>query len=51
MTRAELYQATVPVADRSEAAQSAAFEAALKIVLIRVTGGGATRTRIRRSRR
>lgn len=38
LTRAELYQATVPVADRSEAAQAAAFEAALKIVLVRVTG-------------
>ena len=38
LTRAELYQATVPVADRSEASLAAAFEAALKIVLIRVTG-------------
>jgi hypothetical protein len=38
MTRAELYQATAPVADRSDAAQGAAFQAALKIVLIRVTG-------------
>jgi hypothetical protein len=38
LTHAELYQATVPVEDRSEAAQDAAFEAALKIVLIRVTG-------------
>jgi uncharacterized protein len=38
LTRAELYQATVPVADRSEAAQTAAFEAAFKIVLVRVTG-------------
>lgn len=37
-TRAELYQATVPVADRSEAAQSAAFEAAMRAVLVRVTG-------------
>lgn len=37
-TRAELYQATVPVADRSEAAQSAAFEAAMRVVLVRVTG-------------
>ncbi|MGO9514426.1 MAG: DUF2066 domain-containing protein [Steroidobacteraceae bacterium] len=36
--RADLYQATVPLADRSEAAQSAAFEAALKSVLVRVTG-------------
>ena len=38
LTRAELYEATVPVADRSEASQAAAFEAALKIVLVRVTG-------------
>jgi hypothetical protein len=38
MTRAELYQATAPVADRSEAAQTAAFEAALRIVLVKVTG-------------
>jgi len=38
MTRVELYQATAPVTDRSEAAQTAAFQAALKIVLIRVTG-------------
>src|SRR5271170_6676762 len=38
LTRAELYQATVPVADRSEASLAAAFEAALKIVLARVTG-------------
>jgi uncharacterized protein len=38
LTRAELYQATVTVADRSEASQAAAFEAALKIVLVRVTG-------------
>ena len=38
LTRVELYQATVPLTDRSEGAQSAAFEAALKIVLIRVTG-------------
>jgi uncharacterized protein len=38
LTRAELYQASVPVADRSEASQAAAFEAALKIVLVRVTG-------------
>jgi hypothetical protein len=35
---AELYQATAPLADRSEAAQTAAFQMALKIVLIRVTG-------------
>jgi uncharacterized protein len=38
LTRVEIYQAIVPLTDRSEAAQSAAFEAALKIVLIRVTG-------------
>jgi uncharacterized protein len=37
-TRAEMYQATAPVADRSEAAQTAAFQSAMKIVLIRVTG-------------
>jgi hypothetical protein len=36
--RAELYQATVPVADHSEAAQSAAFEAAMRVVLVRLTG-------------
>jgi len=38
LTRAELYQASAPVADRSEAAQSAAFQAAMSIVLVRVTG-------------
>jgi hypothetical protein len=38
LTRAELYQARVPVADRSEAAKPAAFDAALRVVLIRVTG-------------
>jgi hypothetical protein len=38
LTRADLYQATVPVADRSEGAQSAAFQAALRMVLVRVTG-------------
>jgi hypothetical protein len=38
LTRAEIYQAEVPVADRSEAAKPAAFEAALRIVLVRVTG-------------
>jgi hypothetical protein len=37
-TRAELYQATVPITDRSEAAQGAAFESAMRIVLVRVTG-------------
>jgi hypothetical protein len=38
LTRAEIYQAQVPVADRSEASKPAAFEAALRIVLVRVTG-------------
>jgi hypothetical protein len=38
LTRAELYQATVPVSNRSEPAHAAAFSAALKIVLVRVTG-------------
>jgi len=38
LARTETYQATTHLADRSDAAQSAAFEAALKIVLIRVTG-------------
>jgi hypothetical protein len=38
VTRAEMYQATTPVADRSEAAQTAAFQSAMKMVLIRVTG-------------
>ena len=38
LSRAELYQAKVPVADRSEASKPAAFEAALRIVLVRVTG-------------
>lgn len=38
LTRVELYQVTVPVADRSEAAQAVAFDAALKVVLVRVTG-------------
>ncbi len=38
LTRAEIYQAKVPVADRSESAKPAAFEAALRVVLVRVTG-------------
>jgi uncharacterized protein len=38
LTRAEIYQAKVPVADRSEASKPAAFEAALRVVLVRVTG-------------
>jgi hypothetical protein len=37
-TRAELWQATVPLADRSDAAYGRAFQDALKIVLVRVTG-------------
>jgi hypothetical protein len=38
VTRAQLYQATAPMADRSEAAQTEAFQTAMKIVLVRVTG-------------
>jgi hypothetical protein len=38
LTRAELYQATAPMADRSEAAQTEAFQSAMKTVLVRVTG-------------
>ncbi len=38
LTRAQLYQASAPLADRSEAAQTEAFQAAMKIVLVRVTG-------------
>lgn len=38
LTRAEMFQATAPMADRSDAAQSAAFQDAMKTVLIRVTG-------------
>jgi uncharacterized protein len=38
LSRAELYQAAAPVADRSEAAQTAAFQTAMKTVLVRVTG-------------
>jgi hypothetical protein len=38
MTREALFQATVPLTDRSDAAQSAAFQNALKVVLVRVTG-------------
>ena len=33
-----MYQAMTPVAERSEAAQTAAFQNAMKTVLIRVTG-------------
>jgi uncharacterized protein len=36
--RTELYQVTVPKPDRSEASQTSAFEAALRIVVVRVTG-------------
>jgi hypothetical protein len=36
--RAELYQVIVPRPDRSEASQESAFEAALRIVVVRVTG-------------
>ena len=38
LTRVELYQATAPLTERSEAGQEAAFEAALRTVLIQVTG-------------
>jgi len=38
LTRADLFQAQAPVDGRSEAAQTAAFQAALRIVLVRVTG-------------
>jgi hypothetical protein len=38
LTRAELYQATAPMAGRSEAAQTEAFQTAMKMVLVRVTG-------------
>jgi hypothetical protein len=38
LTRVELYQAMVPAADRSEAAQTVAFQNAMKIVLVRLTG-------------
>jgi hypothetical protein len=38
ITRAEMYQATAPLADRSDAAHTAAFQTAMKTVLIRVTG-------------
>jgi hypothetical protein len=38
LTRAEMYQATAPLADRTDAAYTAAFQDAMKSVLIRVTG-------------
>jgi uncharacterized protein len=41
MTRVELYQATAPLPDRSEAAQAAAFQSAMRTVLVRVTGNRA----------
>src|SRR5258707_14150437 len=38
LTRIDLFQAQAPVEGRSEAAQTAAFQAALRVVLVRVTG-------------
>lgn len=38
LTRTDPYQATVPIADRSEAAQTEAFQTAMRTVLTRVTG-------------
>jgi uncharacterized protein len=38
LTRVDLFQAQAPVEGRSEAAQTAAFQAALRVVLVRVTG-------------
>jgi len=38
LTPIELYQATAPLSDRSEAAQTAAFQSAMRTVLVRVTG-------------
>ncbi|HEY2682132.1 MAG TPA: DUF2066 domain-containing protein [Steroidobacteraceae bacterium] len=38
LTRTEIYQALAPYTDRSEAGQTAAFQTALKTVLVRVTG-------------
>jgi len=38
LTRVELYQATAPLTERSDAGQEAAFEAALRTVLVKVTG-------------
>jgi hypothetical protein len=37
-TLTDLYEATAPVTDRSEAAQSAAFQYGMRTVLVRVTG-------------
>jgi hypothetical protein len=38
LTRVDLFQAQAPLDGRSEAAQTAAFQAAMRIVLVRVTG-------------
>ena len=38
LSHVEVYQATVPVSDRSDTAQATAFQAAMRVVLIRVTG-------------
>ncbi len=38
MTRVDIFQATVPLANRSEAAHTAAFQEAMRAVLVRVTG-------------
>src|SRR5579863_2753566 len=38
LSRAELYQATAPAPDRSEAGLNDAFQTAMKTVLVRVTG-------------
>jgi len=38
LTRAELYQAVAPAADRTEGGQTEAFQTAMKTVLVRVTG-------------
>jgi hypothetical protein len=38
LTRTEIYQATVPAPSRSDSVHAAAFQAAMKIVLVRVTG-------------
>jgi hypothetical protein len=38
MTRIDLYQATAPESDHSEVAQTAAFQSAMRMVLVRVTG-------------
>jgi hypothetical protein len=38
LTRAEVYEVTAPVSDRSESAQTAAFQSGMRAVLVRVTG-------------